>query len=357
MAKDMEKVVEHEVAPDSVKKGKLVIRYDKSFTARVIQGEDELRNYYDELKNELLSYKGVKARISWKHESYRVGKEIVALLKIRGKHISIYLPLNANDYVDTKYKVDDVSNVKANAETPCAYAIKNARRSLYAKDLIATVMAAHSAEKLEKQPVKYSDDLPYDTTENLIQRELIKLVYSKIGAKGKEVAIKEITQEEIEQLMAEEPDEVVEEPIEEPVEVDDEQEEEPTPEPVKEEPVKEEPIKQEPVKPVVEKKAKPAPKQVKHVAATVAVGARHMDKSKKGIVNVDTLGKYFESGETVTIDEIKSRIPCYDRNVTYVKVLARGQINVALTVEADAYSMEAIDKIVKAGGKVIRTLR
>ena len=334
MAKEIVKEEQHDVAPDSVRKGRLLIRYDKSFSARVIQGESELRSYYDELKGELLSYKGVKSRISWKHESFRIGKVLVALLKIRGKHISIYLPLNANDYVDTKYKVDDVSNVKANAETPCAYAIKNDRRCLYAKDLIATVMSAQGAEKVEQKSVKYSKDFPYDTTDNLIARQLIKLVYSRIGAKGKEEPLKEITEEEIEALMAEEPDVIVEEPAEEPAE---EEPEEVIEEPVKQ-PVKAVEVKQEPVDETDE-------------------GPHYMDKTKTGIINIDTLSRHFNAGEKVTLSKIKRRVPCFDQKVTYVKVLARGVIDKALTVEADCFSQEAIEKIESVGGKVIFTLR
>ena len=351
MAKDMVKEAQHEVAPDSVRKGRLLIRYDKSFTARLIQAEDDLREYYNELKGELLSYDGVKGRISWKHEAFRKGKEIVAIIKIRGKHISLYLPLNANDYVDTKYKVDDVSNVKANAETPCAYAIKNDRRCLYAKDLIATVMSKLDGQKKEIKPVKYTKDYPYDTTESLIQRELIKLIYIRISEKGKEEPIKEITEEEIKALMAEEPvEEIVEEPVEEVVE-------EPVEEPVKE-PVKEV-VKEKPVKPApqpVEKKEKPVKKQPKP-APVVKAGERHCDKTKVGIINVDTLSRHFEAGETVTLDAIKMRVPCFDQRITYIKVLARGVIDKALTIEADAYSQEAAEKITQAKGTILLTLR
>ena len=359
MANDIVKENQHEVAPDSVRKGRLLIRYDKSFTARLIQAEDDLRNYYNELKAELLSYEGVKGRISWKHEAFRKGKEIVALIKIRGKHISVYLPLNANDYIDSKYKVDDVSNVKANADTPCAYAIKNDRRCLYAKDLIAAVMSKLDGQKQEIKPVKYTKDYPYDTTENLVKRELIKLIYIRIGEKGKEEPLKEVTEEEIEALMAEEPvEEIAEEVVEEEV-----VEEEPVEEPVEEvveEPVEEKPapVEEKPAEPVkpVEKKEKPVKKQPK-AAPVVKAGERHMDKTKMGIINVDTLSRHFEAGETVTLDEIKSRVPCFDQKVTYIKVLARGVIDKALTVEADAFSQDALEKITLAGGTILLTLR
>ena len=45
----------------------IIIKYKKSFTAKLIQSDDEVKSYYSSLKNELLSYDGVKSRISWKY--------------------------------------------------------------------------------------------------------------------------------------------------------------------------------------------------------------------------------------------------------------------------------------------------
>ena len=379
-------VVVREVAPDVVRRGQILIRYNKSFTARLIQAEDDLRDYYDELKSELLSYKGVKSRISWKHETFRKGRVLVAKLKIRGKHISIYLPLNPADYIDTKYKVDDVSDKKTNADTPCAYAIKNDRRCRYAKELIATVMSAQELEKVESEPVAYSDEFPYDTTEHLINRELIKLVYSKIVENG-EQTLQEVTEEEIQALMTEEepiedvveeqpvqeeqvedvveeqqPDEpveeeqaeeVVEEEVveEEPVE---EQPEEPVEEEVEEEPA-EEPVEEEPVQAVTVEEAKVLMTD-EEAKLSVEESTRYADKTKPGIINVDTLSNYFKAGEKVTLEEIRKRVPGY-KKVTYIKVLARGTLDKPLTVEADDYSLDAVKMIALTGGTVIRTLK
>ncbi|MCH5156399.1 MAG: uL15 family ribosomal protein [Clostridiales bacterium] len=403
--------VEREVAPDVVRKGKLLIRYDKSFTARLIQADDDLRDYYNELKNELLSYTGVKSRISWKHESFRKGRETVAKLKIRGKHVTIYLALDPAEYLDSKYKIDDVSHVKANADTPCAYAIKNDRRCLYAKDLIAAAMAEQDVDKQDIEPVHYTDDYPYDTTEHLIKRELIKLIYSRIGASGEE-PLKEISAEEITALMAEEepveeqpveeqPAEVVEEPVEEepqevvevqpaeepieevveeqPEEVIEDQpveeetiEEEPqependehvVEEPIEEDVIEETPVEEEPEEVPVEEPHGVTVEEAKSMMSdeeaqqNIEQSARYADKTKSGIINVDTLSQKFKAGEKVTLEEIKKRVPGFNKKTTYVKVLARGVIDKPLTVEADEYSIDAIKMIVLAGGTVVRTLR
>ena len=81
------------------------------------------------------------------------------------------------------------------------------------------------------------------------------------------------------------------------------------------------------------------------------------DKTKTGIVNVDTLSELFVEGEKVTLEELKKRFPYLSKKVTYIKVLARGRLDKPLIVEADEFSLEAVKMIVLEGGKVIRTLK
>ncbi len=73
------------------------------------------------------------------------------------------------------------------------------------------------------------------------------------------------------------------------------------------------------------------------------------------VINVETLEKNFEPGEKVTpqvlvekkiIRKIKGKIP-------KVKILGRGEITKALTVEGCLFSKKAKEKIEKAGGKII----
>ena len=107
--------------------------------------------------------------------------------------------------------------------------------------------------------------------------------------------------------------------------------------------------------PVVVKEEKPVAKKPAPAPVVVEVGSRVMDKTKKGIINVDTLSRNFAAGETVTLEAIKQRVFGFDQKVTYVKVLARGVLDKALTIEADDYSCDAVSKISLAGGTVLRT--
>lgn len=286
-----------------LRRGLMEISYDKSQTAKLMQADEQVKDYYDLIKNELLSYKGVKCRLSWKHESFTKGRVLIAKLKVRGKHLRLLLPLNPADYADTKYKVKDLSAKKNHADTPCGYSIKNNRRCIYANDLIAAVMQANGVEKAEHTEfVNYSKEFPYDTTENLIYRKLIKLTYSKAvegsGADDAElfVPVHSVAATEVTHLMT---DTEAEQGVEE--------------------------------------------------------SARVADKTKTAIVNVDVLSKTFAAGERVTLDELKKRISGFNKKTTYVKVLARGQIDKPLTVEADDYSIDAVKMILLTGGTVIRT--
>ena len=149
------------------------LRYDKSFTARIIQSENEVKNWYTLLKNEMLSYKKVKARMSWKRENFRFGRDATIKLSFRGETLCIYLPIDPTSIADSKYKIEDVSDNASYAYTPCLYRIKNDKRVRYAMELIAFVMETAGTEK----NVNYiSEDfyMPYEGMVQLIEKGLVK---------------------------------------------------------------------------------------------------------------------------------------------------------------------------------------
>jgi len=67
------------------------------------------------------------------------------------------------------------------------------------------------------------------------------------------------------------------------------------------------------------------------------------------VVNVESLNA-FSAGETVTPDELSVR-GMIRKGRGAVKVLGNGDLKVALTVHAHAFSKSAQEKITKAGGK------
>ncbi|MDE6441790.1 MAG: uL15 family ribosomal protein, partial [Clostridia bacterium] len=74
---------------------------------------------------------------------------------------------------------------------------------------------------------------------------------------------------------------------------------------------------------------------------------------KKGIVNLDALSENYEAGEHVTVESLHEKV-LIPKDVTVIKVLARGSINKPLIVEADDFSLTAVKMIALTGGRVIR---
>lgn len=273
----------------------IIIKYNKSHTAKLIQSSDICKNYYSVLKNELLSYSGIKCRVSWKYETFYCGRQTYARLSMRGKKLCIFLALNPADYVDTKYIIDDKSEVLAYEKTPLLYRIKNDRRLKYAKELIATVMDGRRKSE-DFNEVNYVPQLPYEEIEPLIERKLVKVLTEEDAQSGDVFKPRDFVQ-------AEEVNELLHDDI---------------------------------------------------AQALIEVSDEVSDRTKCEIINIDILSRYFENDEKVTLEEIKKRVPKFPKNATYVKVLARGLLDKRLTVVADAYSIDAAKMILLTGGNPVK---
>lgn len=149
----------------------LVARYNKSFTAKYVQLSDESKGYYNELKNEIMSYKRTRSRVSWKYDNIHAGRFTIARFAVRGKTLCVYFALNPDDYAGSKYKVER-SDTKKFQDVPLLYRITNPRRVKYAKELMAQVAAKHSVEKGPYIDVSYYK--PYENTNALMSRHLIR---------------------------------------------------------------------------------------------------------------------------------------------------------------------------------------
>jgi large subunit ribosomal protein L15 len=68
------------------------------------------------------------------------------------------------------------------------------------------------------------------------------------------------------------------------------------------------------------------------------------------VVNVGRLGELYPKGGNVTVEDLVAKGAV--RKNQKVKVLAEGDVNVALTVSVDKVSKQAADKIAKAGGSI-----
>ncbi len=89
-----------------------------------------------------------------------------------------------------------------------------------------------------------------------------------------------------------------------------------------------------------------------HRRLPVKKGFRNINHKEYAIVNLDDLERHFEAGEEVTPQLIVERGVMSDLK-DGLKVLAFGELNKKLTVQAHRFSKTAAAAIEKAGGKVV----
>ena len=202
---------------------KIDIKYSRSITANIIQSDDTVKSYYSELKNHILSYKGVKSRISWKFDSYNRGRDQLFKIKLRGKTICLYCALNPDDFDKSKYHHEAI-DAKIFEDVPMLVKIKSGLGLRKAKELVDIEMAGLEIEKNPKaKEVDYVNQYPYEENEPLIERGLIKILVSddqvikKSTKPVEEPVAEEAIPDVVEEVVAEEavPEVVAEEVIEE----------------------------------------------------------------------------------------------------------------------------------------------
>jgi large subunit ribosomal protein L15 len=87
-----------------------------------------------------------------------------------------------------------------------------------------------------------------------------------------------------------------------------------------------------------------------HMRLPKLKGFKNPAKTEYQVVNVAMIAKLFPEGGAVSVTELVDRGAV--RKGHLVKVLGQGDIGVAVSVSADAFSDTARDKIVAAGGSV-----
>lgn len=78
-------------------------------------------------------------------------------------------------------------------------------------------------------------------------------------------------------------------------------------------------------------------------------GFKNPFKVRYDVVNLDTIDKYFNEGETVNRDSLSGK-GIIKRSADAIKILSRGEISKPLLVKANKFSRKAIERILGAGG-------
>ena len=110
------------------------------FQERITSAEKEMKDNYNELKNDILAY-GVKSRVSNSGDTFRLHRKTYLKITIAGKSLKLYFALNPEDYKDSTIPVADASEKNIYAEIPMIFKVKSGLSMRRAKQLIADVMA------------------------------------------------------------------------------------------------------------------------------------------------------------------------------------------------------------------------
>ncbi len=124
------------LATPAVQKPKYI---EKNFAKKLLEADYEIIKRYDELKNYILKFKGIKSRVSNDFDSFNMGRTQLFKLGYSTKSLKLFLNLEF-DKVETRLKCKDAGHKKAYAEVPVFLRIKSPRAMRNAVYLINQVI-------------------------------------------------------------------------------------------------------------------------------------------------------------------------------------------------------------------------
>ena len=151
-----------------------MMKYNRSFIARIIQGTDDQKQYYGRIKHALLGYKKVNSNIAWGAERFHKGRETIARLKIRGKTLILYLALDPAEFPYSVYHHKDVSDNKSLHGTPLSVKVMSPLGVKKAIRLIDAMLEKRDGIKRPIPERDYTEMYPYETIEELIADGLVQ---------------------------------------------------------------------------------------------------------------------------------------------------------------------------------------
>lgn len=158
----------------SAEETELVTRYKRSFVAKIIESDEEIKQYYSSMKNRFLSYAKVSSQVSWSNDRFTYKRETVAKIGIRGKTLCLYLALNPDEFPSTVYHQKFAGDTKMYERTPMLVKIKSGVALKRAIRLIDLLMERNGAVEETREPVDYAAEYAYRTEEQLLAEGLIK---------------------------------------------------------------------------------------------------------------------------------------------------------------------------------------
>ena len=153
----------------------LMTRYKRSFKAKIIESTEDVKNFYFDLKNALLSYARVSSQVSWSNDRFTYAGDTVAKIGVRGKTLCLYVALNPDEFPSSVYHQKFAGDTKMYEKTPMMIKIKSGVAVKRGIRLIEMLMENLGAVREEDfVPVDYADEYAFRSEEQLLREGLIK---------------------------------------------------------------------------------------------------------------------------------------------------------------------------------------
>ena len=134
------------------------------FTERMINADEEMKNNYNELKNEILSY-GVNSRVSNSGDTFRLHRVTYVKITIAGLSLKLYFALNPEDYKDSTLPIQNAGHKGIYAEIPLVFKVKSGLSMRRCKQLIQDVMDKNGLEQGEIKDIDWVEQLKSEPQE------------------------------------------------------------------------------------------------------------------------------------------------------------------------------------------------
>lgn len=133
-----------------------------SFEMKLRLADDDIKSFYSEIKNELMSY-GIKNRISRFRENFNKGRNQIARFAINGKTLVLYLAIDPDSLDESYYHHKSCLDKKGAQDVPTMLKIRSKVAVKKAKQLIELICESLVIKKKPKyEPVDYASQFTLD---------------------------------------------------------------------------------------------------------------------------------------------------------------------------------------------------
>lgn len=150
------------------------ISSSRSFIDRIYAADSDLKYYYSEVKNELLSYAGISHTVDRKYEVFYHGTRQVAKLSICNGVLRLYVNLDPDKYDKSQYNHRDMSKFECHAKTPLRIDVNTTETLRHAKVFIRIIRKKENLKAVSSF-VKVDYEKFYTLKENVFPRLFKKM--------------------------------------------------------------------------------------------------------------------------------------------------------------------------------------